>query len=213
MNLIPIDQKKIDERILLTVVELLQQEEIIVHPTETVYGIAGRFDSDKVIERVRQIKGRSAEQPLSIMVESVDQMLQLSGQESLWLHKLLTRLFPNPVTVLLYRQKKLTIDFWNRYPLIGFRCPAHLWSQALIQKCGCPLITTSANFTGEAAARELKQIPASLLSKVSAVLDGGKTHFRMPSTIIKIDETEKNVDLIRPGALPWERIQKMIKNL
>lgn len=213
MNLIPIDQKKIDEQILLTVAKLLQQEQVIIHPTETVYGIAGRFDSDKVIEKVRQIKGRSAEQPLSVMVASVEQMLELSGQESLWLRKRLSRLFPNPLTVLLTRKKILQTDFWNRYLLIGFRCPDHLWCQALLQKTGCPLITTSANLTGNAPARKVKHIPSSLLSKVAVVLDGGETYFHIPSTIIKIDETKKTVDLIRAGAMPWEHIQKLVKNL
>ncbi len=213
MNLIPIDQKKIDEQILLTVAELLQQEQVIIHPTETVYGIAGRFDSEKVIQKVREIKGRSADQPLSIMVASVEQMLELSGQESNWLRKILSHLFPNPLTVLLSRKKILTTDYWNRHPLIGFRCPDHLWSQALLQRSGCPLITTSANFTGEAPARDVKQIPAFLLSKVAVVLDGGETFFHIPSTIIKIDETEKTVDLIRAGAMSWEHIQKLVKSL
>lgn len=213
MNLIPIDQKKIDEQILLTTAELLQQEQVIIHPTETVYGIAGRFDSEKAIEKVRQIKGRSTDQPLSIMVASVDQMLELSGQESHWLRKILSHLFPNPLTVLLSRKKKLTTDFWNRFPLIGFRYPDHLWCQALLQKSGSPLITTSANFTGEAPAREVKQIPAALLAGVAVVLDGGETYFHIPSTIIKIDDIKKTVDLIRAGAMPWERIQKLIKNL
>jgi L-threonylcarbamoyladenylate synthase len=212
MKILPIDQKKIDQDILSFAVKFLRNEEVIIHPTETVYGIAGRYNSERALLKIIDIKSRQTTQPFSIMVDAVDQILNLSGQESPWLHQLLTRLFPNPLTVLLPRKKKLGVPYWDQFPMIGFRCPDHPWSRALIQHDRIPLITTSANISGNQPASTIAEISSDLLSEVSLVLDGGVTLHRLPSTIIKIDEERKKVELIRSGATPWKNLQKIVNN-
>lgn len=212
MIILSIDQTKIDHEILSTAIEFLSKEEVIIHPTETVYGIAGRYNSERALLKINAIKSRQEVQPFSIMVDAVDQMLDLSGQESHWLHQLLIRLFPNPLTVLLPCRKNLGIKYWDQFPLIGFRCPDHLWSRALLQHNGIPLITTSANFSGNPPAGTITEISSDLLAEVALVLDGGVTRYQLPSTIIKIDEKKRKVELIRSGAMPWGNIQNLVHN-
>jgi L-threonylcarbamoyladenylate synthase len=210
MKIIPIDQEQVDQQILMTAVKFLREDNLIIHPTETVYGIAGQYNGERVLQEISIIKSRRDDQPFSIMVESVEQMLDLSGQESYWLQQLLSGIFPNPLTVLITRRKDLGVRYWDQFPLIGFRCPDHLWSRSLIRHTRIPLITTSANLSGNPPASTVAEISPELMSQVSLVLDGGITRFRLPSTIIKIDEKNKNVELIRAGAMSWQKIQNLI---
>ena len=211
MKIIPIKQTEVDPDILSRAVEFLRNEDAIIHPTETVYGIAGQYNSEKLLQKINSAKSRQADQPFSIMVDSIDQMLDLSGQGSDWLRQILTSLFPNPLTVLIPRRKKIGISYWDRFPLIGFRCPDHLWSRALIQQVGVPLITTSANHHGERPARSISEIPAALISEVALILDGGTTRYQLPSTIIIIDLIKSEVEIVRSGAMPGNVIQDLIK--
>ena len=210
MKIIPINQEKVDQQILLTAVEFLRVDSLIIHPTDTVYGIAGRYNGERVLHQISIIKTRREDQPFSIMVESVEQMLELSGQKSDWLRRLLSGIFPNPLTVLITRQKNLGIRYWDQFPLIGFRYPEHLWSHSLIKHTGIPLITTSANLGGNPPASTVGELSPELMSQVSLVLDGGITRYQLPSTIIKINEKNKNVELIRAGAMSWRKIQNLI---
>jgi len=211
MKIIPIKQTEVDPDILFTAVEFLRGDGVIIHPTETVYGIAGQYNSEKVLHKINTAKSRQAVQPFSIMVDTIDQMLDLSGQGSDWLYQLLTSLFPNPLTVLIPRRKKIGLSYWDQFPLIGFRCPDHLWSRSLIQQIGIPLITTSANYSGERPPGTVSEIPADLRTEVSLILDGGTTRYQLPSTIIRIDLIKSQVELVRSGAMPWPVIQELIK--
>ncbi len=210
MNVIRIDQNNPDPGIIASAVKYLLDEEVIVHPTETVYGLAGLFCSRKAIEKIIEAKSRSASQPFSIMVNDTREMLSISGQKADWLQRMLERIFPAPVTVLLPRLRKIKPDFWNQFPLLGFRYPNHPLSNRLLDGTGRPIVSTSANLSGQPAVNIPDDLPSSFLSAFPLVLDGGETPEKKPSTIIRIDVKKKTAQLIRSGAVPWALLEKHI---
>jgi L-threonylcarbamoyladenylate synthase len=190
---------------------LLRQNKVIIHPTETVYGLAGNYANDQLIENIQEIKGRGSNQPFSILVKDINTIIEISGNKSDWLINFLGRVLPDAITVLLPRKKKLAIPFWHQFSYLGFRFPNHFISTALVDLSGTPLVTTSANLTGEKPPVSLNDINRSLLKQVNLVLDSGETLYKKPSTIIKVSEKEPDIKLIREGAISFEKIKNCLE--
>ncbi len=94
MKIIKVNQNRPDLRVIERATRELRKENIIIHPTETVYGFAALYSSEKALTRVAEIKLRDREQPFSIMVSEVNNMLEITGQKSKRLEKILKSLFP-----------------------------------------------------------------------------------------------------------------------
>jgi len=202
-----------DQHILRKAVECLNRPGVILHATETVYGLAARWDDEAALQKVSHIKRRPPEQPYSIMIDDIESALALSGWNSMELRRLLEALFPAPLTLLLPRKRLLEPDFWNQFPEIGFRMPAHTLSRELVRQVGAPLITTSANLSGEAPPASIAEVNREILTGVDCTLDSGVCELKTPSTVVRIDVESGNYTILRPGAFPELRLQKLIKSV
>ncbi len=207
MKVAKINPENPDPSVLKKAGKLLLHDGIIIHPTETVYGLAGLAFSEPVLRRINRLKEREETQPLSIMVNSIEMILEIIGDQQRWLENFLSEIFPAPVTVLLPRLRKMSIDFWNHFPELGFRYPAHPLSIRLVEFAEQPLVTTSANFSGEPPPTTVSEIVERLKQKVSLVLDGGETLEKVPSTIFRINPERRTIAFVRDGAVTRERIQ------
>ena len=207
MKILKIDPETCRETELLPAVSLLQKEKVIIHPTETVYGIAAVYSSQPAISKINRLKQRAQSQPLSIMVNSIGKILEISGVQNEWVQNFLGKILPGAVTVLLPRRRISEHAYWNRFPLLGFRYPNHRLSILLVSLVEQPLITTSANLSGEPPVQSVAQLPAKLVDNCSLVVDGGETRGNIASTIIQIDIEQRTISLVRPGATPWEFIE------
>ena len=85
MQVLKIDPIEPEIQSLQIAADLLKKNQVIIHPTETVYGLAGNYSSDRVIQKVMEIKGRKTTQPFSILVDNVTTILELSGNDDEWL--------------------------------------------------------------------------------------------------------------------------------
>jgi L-threonylcarbamoyladenylate synthase len=211
MNIIKISQDYPEPQILKMTSRVILNEEVIIHPTETVYGFAAQYSSMKAIKKILKIKKRKLSHPMSIMVADINQILELSGQTgSVWLMDILSNLLPSPLTILIPRKRNLNPDYWDQFQKLGFRFPDHILSQKLLDSTGIPIITTSANISGEPAVSTAQDLPNHLKDQVSIVLDGGPTQERIASTILDVDLETKQIKQVREGALSWEEIKNRI---
>ncbi len=208
MKIIKIDQENPSENILKQAADKLRTDGVIIHPTETVYGLACLYSSEEAIKKCLAIKGRSKSQPFSLMVNSVEKMLEISGVNSFWLESVLKKLFPAPITVLIRREKKISPNFWNQFPYLGFRFPDHQLSLKLMSFVNSPIITTSANFTGQPPPSDVEEISEKVKEAVDIILDGGKTNLKIASTIIQINLNKKEFKILRKGAVSENFITK-----
>ncbi len=208
MRIETINQNNPDQQLLYNAVELLKNGKAIIHPTETVYGLAGDFSSKSALQEIMRLKSRYVTQPFSIMVNSLDQILDLMGKLPKWIEHFLNIIFPDAITVLLPRRSNVSLEYWNQFSLIGFRFPNHKISNLLVSLSNKPLITTSANLSGEPPPIEISNINKELINQVPLTLNGGITKEKIPSTIIRIDENKKKVFLVRSGAVDWKIIEK-----
>ena len=147
--------------------------ELVVYPTETVYGLgADALDADAV-ERVFDLKGRDRSNPLSLGVASVDDALRYTRPTELAVA--FARAFlPGPVTVVVERDDRVPDALTAGRDRVGIRVPDHDLARALLDETG-PLTATSANVSGAGSVTDPADLDDRIREGVAAVIDGGET--------------------------------------
>ena len=211
MKILEINAGIPETKTLAKAVNCLKNSGVIVHATETVYGLAARWDDWEAIQKLCRVKQRPLTQPYSVMVDSADEISEIAGWDSPPLRRLLNAVFPGPLTLLLPRRRQFALDYWNQFEDIGFRLPEHRLSRELIKKTATPLLTTSANLSGEGSPASAGELSEEIINAVDLVLDSGECPYKIPSTIIKVNLSERDFSIIRPGAFPVERFSQIFK--
>lgn len=188
---------------------VLANSGVIAHATDTVYGLAARWDNLQAIRKISSIKKRSLQQPYSIMAGSVEEICRLIGWESSELRTLLRKVFPGAITLLLPVQKQRLPAYWNQFDYLGFRMPDHPLCRDLLHRCGHPLITTSANRSGQSAPRSADEIDPAVLQKVDLILDSGKCPLGQASTVVKLDWEKRRLEVLREGAVSRRKLDSL----
>jgi L-threonylcarbamoyladenylate synthase len=150
----------------------IRDGELVVYPTETVYGLgADALDSDTV-EHVFAAKDRNRENPISLAVPAVDSAFehtQPTEQEKRFMREFL----PGPVTVLVEARETVPDVLTAGRSRVGVRVPDHPMARELLQEVP-PLTATSANRSGNPSARRVDRVDESVREASAAVLDGGE---------------------------------------
>jgi L-threonylcarbamoyladenylate synthase len=149
--------------------------DLVVYPTETVYGLGADATDAAAVERVFVAKGRDRSEPLSIGLPTVAAALRYvdppPDEE-----RLARALLPGPVTVLLPRRgDRLPDALVGGRERVGLRVPAHDRALTVLAAAGRPVTATSANVSGRPAARRVADLDDRVRERAAVVLDGGET--------------------------------------
>jgi len=147
--------------------------ELVVYPTETVYGLGADALDPGAVERVFEAKGRDRSDPVSLAVPSVDAALEYTAptaRERRFIHEFL----PGPVTVVLARRDPVPDVLTAGRDRVGVRVPNHDVALALLREFA-PITATSANVSGRPAARTVDDVDDGIIDAEAVVLDGGET--------------------------------------
>jgi tRNA threonylcarbamoyl adenosine modification protein (Sua5/YciO/YrdC/YwlC family) len=201
----------------------LQRDELVVLPTDTVYGIAANAFSHKGVQALLDAKGRTAQSPPPVLISSMNQLDALTEFVPEIARKLATTFWPGALTMILKAQPSLQWDLGETKGTVALRMPDHKIALALLEETG-PLAVSSANLTGQPAATTCQQGEAYLGDSVAAYLDGGPSPKGEASTILdltSITETvvngevvvEGKVRIIRLGALKKAKLKTVVGDL
>jgi len=183
--------------------EVLTRGGTVVYPTETVYGIGASVFIPRAVERVFEIKGRPRGMPLSVAVASFEMMGEIARIDDGDL-PFLRRVLPGPVTFLVERGPKLPDLVTAGSELVGIRFPDHPMALELIALSG-PITSTSANLSGLPPPASLAELDGEIRKNVDLVLDGGRSRYGLPSTLVDLAERK----VIRRGA-GMERLEGLL---
>lgn len=201
----------------------LQRDELVVLPTDTVYGIAANAFSPKGVQALLDAKGRTAQSPPPVLISSLTQLDALTEFVPEIARKLAATFWPGALTMILKAQPALTWDLGETKGTVALRMPDHKIALALLEETG-PLAVSSANLTGEPAATTCQQAEAYLEASVSVYLDSGPSPKGEASTILDLTSiTEKMVDgelvtegrirIVRMGALKKAKLKTVVGTL
>jgi L-threonylcarbamoyladenylate synthase len=179
---------------LTELVAALGRGDVVVIPTDTVYGLAGRFDSPEAVQRIFEIKQRPPDKPLPVLAASVSDLSAVATFDPL-ARQLADAFWPGPLTLVLPRAEGFDADLGaGERGTVGVRVPEHELTRRLLEECG-PLAVTSANRSGEPPATDAQA--ASKLFPELLTLDGGPGAGQ-PSTVVSLVGRPK---VLRSGAL------------
>lgn len=177
---------------------------VIAVPTETYYALAADPFSLQAVDQIFVIKGRQDWKPLLLLVDSVDQVEQITEDIPHRFYEIAERFWPGPLTLILPASKRLPRKVTGGTGTVGVRIPDLLLTRLLIQALDLPLVGTSANLSGHPPCATADQVLQQLGGKIELVLDQGTTKGTAPSTIL--DLTHEPARLVREGSIPAEQL-------
>jgi L-threonylcarbamoyladenylate synthase len=185
------------------IVSELAAGRLVVYPTETVYGLGCDPFDETAVKRTYMAKRRPFDMAMSIMVKDLQMMEEVAYLDER--ARILVRKFmPGPLTIIVTKRPSVPDILTASTNEIGLRIPDNLVALKLIEEFG-PLVTTSANVHSHKNPMTCQDAIDDLGGSVSIYLDGGKTVFGNPSTIVQLNDRE--ISLIRQGALCPETIK------
>ena len=176
---------------------------VVALPTDTLYGLAADPFSDRAVNRIFALKGRSAAEPLPLIASDLAQVQRQLGQMPRLASVLADGFWPGPLTLVIEAFDRVSRTVTAGTGRVGVRVPDHKVARGLCEVCGHPLTATSANVSGQPPATE-PLIVLDSLSGVDVVLDAGPAPGGLPSTVV--DVTGPDPRLIRAGAISWEEV-------
>ena len=171
--------------------KILMSGGVIAFPTDTVYGIGASINKSSAIKRIFKLKKRPRNKPLQVLIASIEQAIEL-GEFSTKALKLAKKSWPGPLTLVVYKTKKVPKLVTGGSSKVGLRIPAHSTILKLIRKCG-PIVATSANKAEEKPALTARQVEISL-PKLDYIISG-RVRIGQPSRVI---DATSGFKILRP---------------
>ena len=193
-------------------VQRLVEGELVVFPTETVYGIAALASNEDAIEKLYTVKGRSEAKPLTLALAEPDDSRAYVPRMSTIGRRLVHRCWPGPVTLVFAGGNADSLPEGVRPRIvseqgIGLRAPNHPAIRETLRLLPGPIALTSANRSGQKEATDADTILESLGEEVAIVFDDRETRYRNPSTVVHIDD--QGFRVLREGVVSESRIRRL----
>ncbi|ADG87614.1 L-threonylcarbamoyladenylate synthase [Thermobispora bispora] len=185
----------------------VRRGELVVIPTDTVYGIGCDAFNTRAVAALLEAKGRGRDMPAPVLVGTVSaatalvQSLGTHGQD------LIDAFWPGPLTLIFRANPSLAWDLGDTKGTVAVRMPMHQVALDLLRETG-PMAVSSANRSGQPPATTVEEAQEQLGDAVSVYLDGGPCTDNVPSTIV--DLTTAVPRLLRKGAIPVDKIRGVV---
>ena len=211
-----IDPDNPDDEMIKEVGKIVAAGGIAAFPTETVYGLACRVNRD-ALEKLDKAKGRPEDKRYTLVIPNADRLTDYIPNVSPRAQKLVNNCWPGPLTavfklkqndleILRKRFDEFVFQSLYRDLSLGIRCPLGEIPQKLLEYAGCEVVAPSANISGQEPATDASQVLAQLDGRIDAVLDGGHCKYKIPSTVVEINDA--GFKILRQGAISAARIKE-----
>lgn len=201
-------KKKIVEEELDDVVRKLEDGEIIVFPTETVYGIGGNALDGEVAKKIYAAKGRPSDNPLIVHVSDLVMLEKCVSNISEIERKLINDFMPGPFTLILNKANDIPMEVTANLDTVAIRMPSNQIANKIIEKLNKPIAAPSANISGKPSGTNIDDIKEELGERVYALIDGGNTDIGLESTVVKVIDGVPTI--LRPGAITADDIKNAV---
>ena len=184
----------------------IRQGELVIFPTETVYGIGAAAHNPAAVAKLYAAKNRPQFNPLIVHCASKDAAFSLVKTTKL-AQQLADAFWPGPMSIVLTSIKNSPICSLARAGLdsVALRVPANPICQELLQCAGMPVVAPSANPSGRLSPTDVAHLDSALMVKCAEIIDAGKCEAGIESTII--DARNKIPVILRPGPITHSQIE------
>ena len=191
--------------------ELLKQGALVAFPTETVFGLGAVANNSQAIQRVFEVKGRPADNPLIVHVASIDSVKNYVTEINAVSQRLMEAFWPGPLTIIFpTNADKISPLATNYQNTVGLRMPRQLETLLLIEMVGFPLVGPSANLSTKPSPTHVDHVLHDLSGKIAGVVANQQplTEIGVESTVVY--PSQDQITILRPGAITAEMIKEVI---
>ncbi|MEH6512588.1 L-threonylcarbamoyladenylate synthase [Maribacter arcticus] len=189
-------------------VEILNNEDVVAIPTETVYGLAGNIYSDKAIRKIFEVKQRPLFNPLIVHLHSVEQLDEIVSEFPIKAQLLADTFWPGSLTLILKKKSNIPDVITAGKDTVAVRIPNHPVTLKLLKELSFPLAAPSANPFNRISPTNSLHVESYFKNSIKMVLEGGECKNGLESTIIGFENNEPV--LYRLGAIAIEEIENIV---
>jgi L-threonylcarbamoyladenylate synthase len=198
-ELLRIDPEAPDEGALVRVAEEVLRGGVVAFPTDTIYGLGcSLFDTDAV-EMLARLKRRDPTHAFISLIPEPLQAWGLAAEVGPVAERLIDRYWPGPLSLIFRASPLVPVRVLGRGGTVALRCPRDTLCQRILEHIGGPVVSSSANLSGQPPAESAQEVVAIFGNQLDVVLDGGPRRARPPSTLV--DMSGERPCLLRRGAL------------
>ncbi|HEY3294221.1 MAG TPA: L-threonylcarbamoyladenylate synthase [bacterium] len=210
MQLIDLDSSNMSEAVAATA-EAARRGDLILFPTDTVYGLGGMAFSKRVLEKLRRIKPERGGKPTAVLIDNIIRMSQCGGDvPGQRLVALAETFWPGPLTMVWKASNAIPAEFQTTDHSLGYRVPNHPFLLELLRELETPMWATSANLPGHPAPRIYSEIKEAVLNACDLVIQTKEFLTGKASTVVDVRGREPLI--IRESGVKESDIRKIWKN-
>jgi tRNA threonylcarbamoyl adenosine modification protein (Sua5/YciO/YrdC/YwlC family) len=198
------------ERGIAAAVEAVQRGDLIVLPTDTVYGIGADAFKSWAVNSLQNAKGRGRDKPPPVLVGSLHTLDGLVYSLPSTARDLVEAFWPGALTIVVEHASSLQWDLGDTFGTVAVRMPLHPVALEVLRETG-PMAVSSANKTENPAAVTAAEAREQLGYSVSVYLEAGECPDPVASTIV--DLTSERPRLLRAGAIPIEKLREVVPDI
>ncbi len=190
---------------------LLRAGDVVVFPTETVYGLGADALQPSAVARIFEAKGRPFHDPLIVHIAERETLNELTTTLPAQVEQLAQAFWPGPLTMILPRSPRVPELVSAGMPTVGVRMPAHPVALALIRAVGSPIAAPSANRFMHVSPTTAQHALADLQGRVPLILDAGPCTIGVESTVV--DLCAEVPTILRPGGISLEALRSVLPDV
>src|SRR5437660_4006617 len=200
-----------DAAVIERAAELLRAGQLVVFPTETVYGLGADALRPAAVEQIFAAKGRPLSDPLIVHVAHEDELASLVTDIPPQARRLARAFWPGPLTLILPAGSRVPKLVTAGLSTVAIRMPRHPVALALIRAVGSPIAAPSANRFMHVSPTTAQHALADLAGRVPLILDGGPAEVGVESTVLDLCSTVPTI--LRPGGVSLEELRAVLPDV
>ena len=187
---------------------LLREGELVVLPTETVYGIAADARNGEAVKKIFAAKGRPQDNPLIVHICGMEMLRGLVSEVPPRALRLAEAFWPGPLTMVMPRGPEVSKETCAGLDTVGIRMPSNPVVQQVIRASGVAFAAPSANLSGKPSPTNAADTLADMNGRLPLILDGGESAVGVESTVVAV--TGEHPLLLRPGYVTKEAMEAVL---
>ncbi len=199
MNVLKVDPEHPDESVLLEAAEAVLRGGVIAFPTDTLYGLGCSLFDVSAVEMVARLKRRDPSLAVISLIPETRQVYGLAGEVSEFAERLMARFWPGPLSLIFRAAPIVPARVRGAGGTVALRCPKDTLCQRLLDRIGGPVVSSSANLSGQRPAETAEEVVRIFGNQLDLVIDGGPRHGGLPSTLVDVSGPRPR--LLRRGVI------------
>lgn len=198
MEILPVDPKAPGREPVRVAVEVLLRGGVVAFPTDTVYGLSCSLMDPSAVEFVYRLKRRPGHLSVIALIHEPDAVHPLVDAVPEVAEALMRRFWPGPLSIIFRASPLVPLRVRGERGTVALRVPRHPLCEALLEAVGGPLVSSSANLSGQPPCADALEIVRAFGNQIDVILDGGRAPETLPSTVV--DVSSGRAELVRAGA-------------